>query len=119
MAAKLLARLPILIGLVCFLNAGFSMLQYRRYVSRGEGEAFITLPDDVKLEAAVGLALCIIGTVIMFTSNMKNIDMLQSYQNRTLEQIQPRRNFRNIARTRGKLHLLSERVMSLEEAIKK
>ena len=76
MSAKVIARLPILIGLICFLNAGFSMLQYRRFVSRGEGEAFITLPDDVKLEAATGLALCIIGTIIMFTSDMKNIDML-------------------------------------------
>ena len=42
----------------------------------GEGEVSYELPLDIKVEALVGLALCIIGSVIMFTSQMKNIDMI-------------------------------------------
>ena len=51
----------------------------RRFMSRGEGDVSYEIPMDIKTEAAVGLALCIIGSVMTFTSQMKNIDMLQSY----------------------------------------
>ena len=48
----------------------------RRFVSQGEGEVTYELPMDIKAEAAVGLALCILGAVMSFTSQMKNIDIL-------------------------------------------
>ena len=48
-------------------------------MSRGEGDISFEVPMDIKIEAAVGLALCILGSVITFTSQMKNIDILQTY----------------------------------------
>ena len=48
-------------------------------MSRGEGDISFEVPMDIKVEAAVGLALCIIGSVMLFTSQMKNIDILQTY----------------------------------------
>ena len=40
----------------------------RRFLATGEGEAIIEVPLDIKVEAAVGLLMCIIGSVITFTS---------------------------------------------------
>ena len=39
----------------------------------------ISTPLDVKVEAAFGLFLCVIGAVLMFTDNVKNVDMIHSY----------------------------------------
>ena len=92
----------------------------RRFASGSEeGEHEFATPLDVKAEAGFGLFLCILGAVFMFTGNVKNTDMIHSYQNKTIEQVQPRRNFRNIRRTRGKLLWASESIPSLEESMKK
>ena len=48
-------------------------------MSQGEGEVSYEIPMDIKVEAAVGLALCIIGSVMAFTSQMKNIDIIQTF----------------------------------------
>ena len=55
------------------------MLLDRRYLSQGEGDISYELQMDIKVEVGVGLALCIIGAVMMFTNQMRNIDILQQY----------------------------------------
>ena len=51
-----------------------------------DGEEVMT-PLDVKVEAAFGLFLTVIGAVFMFTGQVKNVDMIHSYQNKTVEQV--------------------------------
>lgn len=41
-----------------------------------------SVPLDVKVEVLAGLLLCVIGTIIIFTTGLDNIDLLHYFQNK-------------------------------------
>ena len=48
-----------------------------------------------------GLLLSLVGSVLLKAPQARNYDLIHSYQTKTMEQVIHRKNFRNVARTRG------------------
>ena len=78
-SSKFFSRLLILIGLSCLANCGISMLQFRRFITKDESVETYSVPLDVKVEVLVGLLLAVLGTIIAFTSDLDNIDLLHYF----------------------------------------
>ena len=86
----MLNNITILIGFMMILNAGFSIIQYRRFLqlqsdslsvelsgpatdgAQKESDS-ITLTLDLKIEIAVGLLLGMLGTINKYTANLDSI----------------------------------------------
>ena len=81
-SSKFFSHLLILIGLSCFVNTGVSMLRYRKFISQDESVESYSVPLDVKVEVLAGLLLAVVGTIIAFTSDLDNIDLLHYFQNK-------------------------------------
>ena len=64
-------------------------------------EESIEVVEDVKFEVMFGLLLSLIGSVLLKAPQARNYDLIHSYQTKTMEQVIHRKNFRNVARTRG------------------
>ena len=54
----------------------------RRYSLQEEGNETFQVPLDVKVEVLAGLALCILGTMAIFTTNLLIISGLYFYENK-------------------------------------
>ena len=79
------SSLFLVLSLAILLNAGFSMLQYRRYVQLELEEDQFSMPLDVKVETLVGFALGIIGTVIGYLGGLKDISVRAQFAGKTYE----------------------------------
>lgn len=90
----------LIVALVILANAGFSMLQYRRYVQLELEEDSFKMPLDVKIEAILGFVLGIVGTVISYFSGMKDIAFTAQMAGKTFEHWHARRSFKNVQKTR-------------------
>ena len=91
----------LLASLLILLNAGFSMLQYRRYVQLELEEDSFSLPLDVMIEAMVGFVLGIFGTVAGYFAKLKDISVPAQFENKTTENVHARRALRNVQKTRS------------------
>ena len=74
-------------GFGVLLNATFSMLQHRRFVQENNLDIEIVPTLDICVEVAIGLFLGIVGSVLDWTSGMKqislptvNADMTRTYE---------------------------------------
>mmetsp|Transcript_7726 Transcript_7726/g.10090 ORF Transcript_7726/g.10090 Transcript_7726/m.10090 type:complete len:87 (+) Transcript_7726:16-276(+) len=84
MIAKVLA----MISFVLLFNAGVSMMHYRRYAITNlmeDHDSAVKPPLDVKIETIIGTVLGLLASVLMFSSQLNNISMIHSYQNKTLD----------------------------------
>ena len=57
---------------------------------------YISVTNDVKLEVVFGLFLAIVGSILLKASQVRNCDLIHSYQTKTMEQVLNRKNFRNV-----------------------
>lgn len=77
------------------------------------------VPLDVKVELGVGLLLWIFASVSAMTKNVGHTGLIKTYQTKTVSQVAPRRNFRSVTNTRGKLFSgPSSKIPSFEETLK-
>jgi hypothetical protein len=82
------------------------------------------MPLDVVVEALVGFALGIIGTVVGYLAGLKDISVRAQFAGKTFEQTNSRRGFRNVQKTRTFVfnsfltQSASKGLPSVEEALK-
>ena len=101
----MLSNIPILVGFLMIINAGFSIVQYRRFltlqseegpeslaqgagdVSGEEETSRITIPIDVQIEIVIGLLIGMLGTINKYTANLDSISHqeITGMQTRTAE----------------------------------
>ena len=76
------------------------------------------VPLDIQVELGVGLLLAILASVSMMTQNLNNVSLVHSQQNKSLAQVDPRKSFRSVTSTRGRLFRNSGAlsIPSVEEA---
>jgi len=51
----------------------------RRFITQDESVDTYIVPLDVKVEVLAGLLLCVIGTILAFTCQLDNIDLLHYF----------------------------------------
>ena len=74
-------------------------------------------PLDIKVEAILGAIFGLLGSVLMFSSQLNNISMIHSFQGKTLDQVNSTKGFRNIRKTRGQV--FAKNLPSAVEALNK
>ena len=72
----MISTLLILISIIIFSNASFSMMSYRRYVSENNIESDLKMPLDIKIEVLVALLIGLWGSILGQTDNLKKISFL-------------------------------------------
>ena len=89
----LVGKLLVLVGISCFVNTGVSMYRckcrthhhrsdlatVRKYALQEQEMESFKVPLDVKVEVLIGLALCVIGLLSVFTTNLVIISGLHYY----------------------------------------
>ncbi len=68
----------------------------RRYVQLELEEDSFKIPMDIKVETLVGFVLGIVGTVLGYFSDLKDISFTAQFSGKTFEHFHQRRNFRNV-----------------------
>ena len=110
----LFAHLFVLAGVAMFLNAGYSMLSYRRNAS----EEGVKAPLDVQIEVLIALVCSVFGAIFAY-SDFENLSLMHSYKRKTPEQVhQGRKAFRNVMQTRGNVISKVSKIPKLEDCIK-
>ena len=70
--------LLILASFGIFMNASFSMLSYRRFVSENNIESDLQMPLDIKFEVLFALFIGLWGSILSQTDNLKQIAFVAS-----------------------------------------
>ena len=88
------------------LNATFSMLSYRRFIQSNKLDIDVVPNLDICLEVALGLCLGIVGSVLDWTSGMKEIALptVNADISKTYEKFNNQNrhySLRNLQRSRG------------------
>merc|ERR1712216_173065 len=89
--SKQMGMLLLLAGLVMLAHAGYSTIQYRKYL-RMVDQDFNGSPYDVHIGCAIGFLLCLVGCV-SYADDLKPIRLAQTFHDKTVDDMSFRPDF--------------------------